>query len=86
MHAESRRSTAGCASVVLALLWVVGCDTAREPSGPTRGPAMIPPGAVAAKATGLTVTASNPSFGEQGQTNEQVTITGTGFTADSKAA
>ena len=86
MHAESRRSTAGCASVVLALLWVVGCDTAREPSGPTRGPAMIPPGALAAKATGLTVTASNPSFGEQGQTNEQVTITGTGFTSDSKAA
>jgi hypothetical protein len=41
---------------------------------------------MAAKATGLTVTAANPSFGKQGQTNEQVTITGTGFTSDSKAA
>src|SRR5678816_367742 len=73
-------------ALVFATIAVVDCDSAREPSGLAVDPAVIPPGAVAAKATGLTVTASNPSFGEQGQTNEQVTITGTGFTADSKAA
>ena len=86
MNAESSRSTARCIAVVLTVLWVVGCDTPREPSGPTRDPATIPPGALAARLSGVTVTATDPSFGEQGQTSEAVAITGTGFSPDAKAA
>jgi len=73
-------------SLVVVTIAFAGCDSARDPSGPAIDPSGMPRGATAAKATGLTVTAANPSFGEQGQTNEQVTITGTGFTSDSKAA
>jgi len=73
-------------ALVFAAIAVVDCDSAREPSGPALDPSRLPPGAAAAKAAGLTVTAANPSFGKQGQTNEQVTITGTGFTPDANAA
>ena len=86
---QSTRAATRAIALVFATIAVVDCDSAREPSGPSVDPGRLPTGAVAAKAsapTGVTVTAANPSFGEQGQTNEQVTITGTGFTADSKAA
>jgi hypothetical protein len=79
-------AAAGAISLVVMTIALTGCDSARDPSGPAIDPSGLPRGAMAAKATGLTVTAANPSFGEQGQTNEQVTITGTGFTSDSKAA
>lgn len=85
---QSNRAATRAIALVFATIAIVDCDSARDPSDPTPDPSRLPTGTVAAKAptTGLTVTAANPSFGEQGQTNEQVTIIGTGFTSDSKAA
>jgi len=60
---------------------IVGCsDSPRSPVSPI--------GAVAsfAKSTAVTVKAADPAFGDQGQTNESVTITGTGFKADAQVA
>jgi hypothetical protein len=83
----STRVATRAIALVFATIAVVDCDSAREPSGPALDPSRLPPGATAAKApTGLAVTAASPSFGKQGQTNEQVTITGTGFTPDANAA
>lgn len=82
----STRVATRAIALVFATIAVVDCDSAREPSGPALDPSRLPPGATAAKAAGLTVTAASPSFGKQGQTNEQVTITGTGFTPDANAA
>ncbi|MBW8838597.1 MAG: hypothetical protein JF602_01890, partial [Gemmatimonadetes bacterium] len=83
----STRVATRAIALVFATIAVVDCDSAREPSGPALDPSRLPPGATAAKApTGLAVTAASPSFGKQGQTNEQVTITGTGFTPDANPA
>jgi hypothetical protein len=67
------------ACVVAACL--AGCAGGTEPSG-----VRLPPNAVAAKATGITVTAADPSFGKQGQVNETVKITGSGFAPGAQAA
>ena len=82
----SNRPATRLICLVVATVAVVGCDSAKDPSGIARDLGELPPGAMAAKATGVTVTATNPSFGKQGQTNERVTITGTGFTPDAQAA
>ena len=61
--------------------FLIGCDSARAPSG-------IPslPNVTASKTSGVTVTAANPSFGRQGQVSEAVTITGTGFAPGEQVA
>ena len=85
----SNRPATRIMRLVFATVAVAGCDSSRDPSGPARDPRAMLSGAVTARATGVTgvtVTTANPSFGAQGQANERVTITGTGFTPDSKAA
>ena len=66
---------------VFALCIPLACDSAPAPSGP-QPPA--PPSF--GRSQSITVTAANPAFGDQGQTNEAVTITGSGFDSTSKAA
>ena len=68
-------------ALVFALCSPLACDSARAPSG-LQSPATPSFG----RTQSLTVTAANPSFGDQGQTNEAVTITGTGFDSTSQAA
>ena len=82
----SNRAGGRAIALMFATIAVAGCDSARDPSGVVVDPSALAPAAMAAKATGLAVTAANPSFGVQGQTNERVTITGTGFTSDASAA
>lgn len=82
----SNRSAARIIYLVFAATAVAGCDSTRDPSGPSRDPSAMATRPLAAKATGVTVTAANPSFGEQGQTDEKVTITGSGFTPGAQAA
>jgi len=82
MTNATNRQTAGCIALVLAVGLPLACDSTQEPSGLKVGS-----GASLAKAPpGVTVTAATPSFGKQGQTNEAVTITGTGFDSTSTAA
>jgi hypothetical protein len=69
-------------ALAFALCIPLACDSARAPSGPQ--PPTVP--AFARAQSGVTVAAANPSFGDQGQTNEAVTITGTGFDSTSQAA
>lgn len=67
---------AACISAV-----IVSCsDSPRSPLSPTDDVASF------AKSTAVTVKAADPAFGDQGQTNEPVTITGTGFKADARVA
>jgi hypothetical protein len=70
-------------SLVLTGGILFGCDKAGAPAGPRVNPVS---GALAAKSTGVSVTATDPSFGDQGQTNERVTITGTGFAPGAQAS
>jgi hypothetical protein len=60
---------------------VIGCDAATEPSG-----LRVAPQVATAKSPAVTVTAASPSFGYQGQTDEVVTITGSGFAPGAQAA
>ncbi len=72
------------ASVALVLIagFVIACDASREPSGVPLAPGV----ALGKVAGGVTVTAANPSFGKQGEVNEEVTITGSGFDSTSQAS
>ena len=76
----SRQATRRTA-LVLATSLFVACDSAQEPAG-----LRLPSAAMAGKVSGVTVTAASPSFGKQGQTNEAVTITGSGFATDAQAS
>ena len=62
-------------------LVVSGCgsDVVRSPVAPSDAP-------LAAKAVSVSVNATDPAFGDQGQSNETVTITGSGFKAGAHAA
>ncbi len=81
MTETSTRHAARNIALLVVTGFLIGCDSAREPSG-------IPslPSATASKTSGVTVTAANPSFGRQGQVSEAVTITGTGFAPGAQAA
>jgi probable HAF family extracellular repeat protein len=64
----------------LALSVSIGCaDSSQAPMVPTAPQ-------LARTVSGPSVTATTPPYGRQGQTGEQVTITGSGFTADSKVS
>lgn len=69
------KRTASLATVaILCTLTAGGCSDARKsPVSPMDGPALF------GKTTSVSVSATNPPFGDQGQVNELVTITGTGF-------
>lgn len=54
---------------------LTGCES-RSPIGSVTGPRS---GTLSAKASSVTVTAASPDFGDVGQVNVTVTITGTGF-------
>jgi hypothetical protein len=71
----------GIVFAVLCGLVAGGCsDPGRTPIGPSD----VRP--FAAKAASVSVQSTNPSFGDQGQTNETVTITGSGFKDGASAA
>lgn len=80
MTDATRRGTIRSMACVVAAC-LAGCAGGTEPSG-----VRLPPNAVAAKATGITVAAADPSFGKQGQVNETVKITGSGFAPGAQAA
>jgi hypothetical protein len=66
---------------VLCNLVFGGCsDAGRTPIGPGDAPSL------AAKVTSVSVKATDPAFGDQGQVNETVTITGSGFKSGANAA
>jgi hypothetical protein len=65
----------------LSSLVVGGCsDAPRSPVSPADAVPLF------AKSTAVSVKATDPAFGDQGQINEAVTITGSGFKADAQAA
>jgi len=75
----SRPFTKGVFAVVCGLV-VGGCSD--------QGPAVIEPGlaSLSAKTTAVSVKATDPGFGDQGQIHETVTITGSGFKDGATAA
>ncbi len=79
--ASNRATTRNVVSVVVACFAIGSCGRDTEPSG-----VRVPSIALAAKAPGITVTAADPSFGMQGQSNESVRITGSGFAPGAQAA
>jgi len=82
MSNATNRQAACSIALLFTLSLALACDSTQDPSGVT----LLPGVALAKAPTGVTVAAANPSFGEQGQTNEAVTITGTGFDATSQAS
>jgi hypothetical protein len=66
------------ATLALLVLGALGTASCTDPA--VTSPTGIP-SVVAQRSTGLSVTATNPSYGHQGQTGEKVTITGSGFAA-----
>jgi hypothetical protein len=66
---------------LFALCTLASCDAPHAVSPPK-----LPTTPALAKGSGISVTAANPSFGDQGQANERVTITGSGFDATSQAS
>ena len=81
MTDASKRRAANAIVLVGAISLFGGCDATTEPRVVS-----VPATALTAKATGVTVTATEPSFGAQGQSNEAVTITGTGFEPGAQAS
>jgi hypothetical protein len=82
MTRVSRPWSSGVPFAVLFALVAGGCgsDAIRSPLAPADAP-------FAAKATtSVSVKATNPGFGDQGQINETVTITGSGFKGPANAA
>ena len=65
----------------LSSLFVAGCsDGPKSPLSP------MDEGRLSAKSTAVSVKATDPAFGDQGQSNETVTITGSGFKAGAQVA
>jgi hypothetical protein len=76
-----RPLASGVVFVVLCSLVFGGCsDAGRTPIGPGDAPSF------AAKAASVSVKVTDPAFGDQGQINETVTITGSGFKSGANAA
>ncbi|MEP7344338.1 MAG: hypothetical protein ABI877_03685 [Gemmatimonadaceae bacterium] len=81
MSSVLTRERARTFAMCVAAMALLGCQ-----GGEATPHLVVDPGALAAKAPSVTVTAANPSYGEQGQLNESVTITGSGFAPGAQAA
>lgn len=80
MSARRQRSIARAAGVFAAVAFLGACVGGTEaPSGP--GTPTKVAFAKGGGTSGITVTATNPSFGHRGETGKPVTVTGTGFAA-----
>src|SRR4051812_27587640 len=76
-----RASSIGVVFVVLCNVVFGACnDAGRTPAAPGDAPSF------AAKAASVSVKSTEPAFGDQGQINETVTITGSGFKSGANAA
>ena len=71
-------------AAAFALLCTVVLDACSDPAKSPLSP--VDAVALFAKSTSVSVKATDPSFGDQGQTNETVTITGSGFKSGARAA
>jgi hypothetical protein len=65
--------------IALLVLGALGTTSCSDPVGTSPGKL---PALMTQRTTGVTVSATNPSYGHPGQTGEQVTITGSGFATD----
>ncbi len=79
MRPLSRHFLDCSAPTALLLLGALGTTSCSDPIATSPGTL---PAASTQRATGVSVSATNPSYGHQGQTGEQVTITGSGFATD----
>jgi hypothetical protein len=85
MNRTPNRHRAFAAALLLGAAAMVACNDART-VGPVAGISAAAGGNGNGQAGTVTVTATDPTHGGQGQINEAVTITGSGFKAGAKAS
>ena len=79
MRPSSRHFLDCTAMIAMVVLGALGTTSCSDPVVTSPGTL---PAVTTQRATGVNVSATNPSYGHPGQTGEQVTITGSGFASD----